>query len=213
MDGVSRPAPRFDANGLIPAIVQDAASGAVLMFGFMNEASLTKTRETGLATFWSRSRQALWTKGETSGNVLRVREIRIDCDSDALLVLADPAGPACHTGEPSCFFREIGEEPILAPAKPSRSETVLDEVYRVIESRRRDRPEGSYTTYLFENGVDKIGKKIGEEAAEVIIAAKNGDPVPFAGEVADLLYHTLVMMAAVGVTPAQVLDVLQKRRR
>ncbi|GIW07024.1 MAG: histidine biosynthesis bifunctional protein HisIE [Dehalococcoidia bacterium] len=201
---------RFNADGLIPAVVQHAGSGAVLMVGWMNEEALRRTRESGLVWFWSRSRGVLWQKGETSGNVLRVVEIRRDCDDDVLLVLADPAGPTCHTNEPSCFSRRLDDETVLPPVTPG---TPFAELFAVIEERRRARPAGSYTTYLFEQGIDKIGKKIGEEAAEVIIAAKNGDPAPLAGEVADLWYHSLVLLAACGLTPEDVLAVLRDRRR
>ncbi len=205
MDGLT-----FDQNGLIPAVIQNAVTGAVLMVGFMNAESLQRTRKSGLVWFWSRSRQSLWQKGETSGNVLKVQEIRRDCDGDSLLVLALPAGPTCHTGEPSCFYRGLDSETVLPPFEPA---DVFGEVFGVIEDRKRNRPEGSYTTYLFNQGVDKIGKKIGEESAEVIIAAKNGEPEPLAGEVADLWYHSLVMLAACGLTPADVLKVLAERRR
>jgi phosphoribosyl-ATP pyrophosphohydrolase/phosphoribosyl-AMP cyclohydrolase len=199
----------FDSAGLIPTVVQHASTGAVLMVGWMNAESLQRTRDSGLVWFWSRSRQALWQKGETSGNVLRLVEIRRDCDGDALLVLAEPAGPTCHTGEPSCFSRHLDDDTMLPPAVPG---SVLDEIFAVIQQRQRDRPEGSYTSYLFNQGIDKIGKKIGEESAEVIIAAKNGDPQPLAGEVADLWYHSLVMLAACGLTPEDVFSVLRARR-
>lgn len=200
---------RFDAAGLIPAVVQHAGTGAVLMVGWMNDEALRRTRESGVIWFWSRSRGALWQKGETSGNVLRVVAIRRDCDDDALLILADPAGPTCHTNEPSCFYRALDDETTLPPATPG---TVLADLFAVIEARRRERPAGSYTTSLFERGIDTIAKKVGEEAAEVIIAAKNGDPAPLAGEVADLWYHTLVLLAACGLTPEDVLAVLRQRR-
>lgn len=203
---------RFDQAGLIAAVVQDASSGVVLMVGYMNKESLQRTRETGNVWFWSRSRQSLWMKGETSGNILKLREIREDCDGDALLILADPDGPTCHTGELSCFYQRL-DEPGTLPAYSVGGSGIIEELFEVIEDRRRARPEGSYTTYLFEKGVDKIGKKIGEESAEVIIAAKNGDPEPLAGEVADLWYHTMVMMAATGITPGDVFRVLQQRRK
>ncbi|MFN8532194.1 MAG: bifunctional phosphoribosyl-AMP cyclohydrolase/phosphoribosyl-ATP diphosphatase HisIE [Dehalococcoidia bacterium] len=201
---------RFDADGLIPAVVQDATAGTVLMLGWMNEEALQRTRESGLVWFWSRSRNALWQKGETSGNVLRVVDIRRDCDEDVLLVRADPAGPTCHTNQPSCFYRSLDDDRVLPPPAP---ENVLADLFAVIAQRQRERPAGSYTTYLFDEGIDKIGKKIGEEAAEVIIAAKNGEPAPLAGEVADLWYHSLVMLAACGLTPEDVLAVLRERRK
>ncbi|MCS6802958.1 MAG: bifunctional phosphoribosyl-AMP cyclohydrolase/phosphoribosyl-ATP diphosphatase HisIE [Chloroflexota bacterium] len=200
---------RFDGDGLIPAVVQHAGTGAVLMVGWMNAEALRRTRESGVVWFWSRSRGALWQKGETSGNVLRVVEIRRDCDDDVLLVLADPAGPTCHTNEPSCFYRALDSETTLPPAAPG---ALFADLFAVIEERRRERPAGSYTAALFDRGIDTIAKKVGEEASEVIIAAKNGDPGPLAGEVADLWYHTLVLLAACGLTPDAVLAVLRERR-
>jgi len=193
---------RFDANGLIPVVVQDHASGDVLMLAFADRRALELTAQTGLAHFWSRSRQALWKKGETSGNVLRVRELRTDCDRDALIMIAEPAGPTCHTGSRSCF----GESSATAAG-------VLDELRRVIEARAAERPEGSYTARLLEKGLDHCLKKIGEESAEVILAAKAESAERLAEESADLLYHLLVVIAQRGVTPAQVLQVLRERRR
>jgi phosphoribosyl-ATP pyrophosphohydrolase/phosphoribosyl-AMP cyclohydrolase len=200
----------FDANGLLPAIVQDARSGAVLMLGWMNEEALRRTRESGRVWFWSRRRQALWQKGETSGHWLRVVEVRRDCDDDVLLIVAEPAGPTCHTNQPSCFYRRLDDETILPPAIPADP---VRELFAVIQHRQRERPPGSYTSALLEQGVDRIGKKIGEEATEVVIAAKNGDPAPLAQEVADLWYHSLVLLAACGLTPEDVFAVLRQRRK
>ncbi len=176
---------------LLPAIVQHARSGEVLMLGYMNEAALATTRETGLVTFYSRSRQRLWQKGETSGHTLRVVAIRQDCDSDALLILAEPAGPTCHTGRPSCFFRDLDEieTTTLAPAA-----AILARLADRIHARRKAEPDESYTARLLRGGVDRIGRKIGEEAAELIIAAKNGDSAEIAYEMADLIYHCLVLL-------------------
>jgi phosphoribosyl-ATP pyrophosphohydrolase/phosphoribosyl-AMP cyclohydrolase len=200
---------RFDAAGLTPAIVQDATTGRVLMLGYMNAEALQRTLETGTVWFWSRSRGRLWMKGETSGNTLTLEEIRPDCDGDALLVQARPAGPTCHTGEVSCFYRDLaGERHEEAPGPD-----VLASVWETLQRRRQEMPEGSYTTYLLRQGVDKIGKKIGEEAAEVIIAAKNGEPAPLANELADLFYHALVMLLACGLRPEQVYEVLATRHR
>jgi phosphoribosyl-AMP cyclohydrolase / phosphoribosyl-ATP pyrophosphohydrolase len=198
----------FDNNGLIPAIVQHARSGEVLMLGYMNEESLHYTMESGLVTFWSRSRQELWQKGATSGHVLKLIEIRQDCDSDALLVLAEPAGPTCHTGERSCFYRTLQGEPVptLAPAA-----AVLTLLQDRIETRGKDEEEGSYTAKLLRGGVDRIGKKIGEEAAEVIIAAKNNSSAELIYEMADLIYHSLVLLEKQGVAPAAVWNELQRR--
>jgi phosphoribosyl-ATP pyrophosphohydrolase/phosphoribosyl-AMP cyclohydrolase len=183
--------PRFDANGLIPAIVQHARSGEVLMLGYMNEDALHHTQTSGLVTFWSRSRQALWKKGETSGNWLRLVDIRLDCDSDALLVLAEPDGPTCHTGQPTCFHRTLDEttNDIRVPAI-----TITSRLTDVIASRIDADPEQSYTAKLLRGGIDRIAKKVGEEAAEVIIAAKNNSDSELTYEVADLFYHTLVLL-------------------
>jgi phosphoribosyl-AMP cyclohydrolase / phosphoribosyl-ATP pyrophosphohydrolase len=198
---------KFDENGLIPAIVQHARSGEVLMLGYMNEEALGRTVESGLVTFWSRSRQALWQKGETSGNVLRLVELRQDCDGDALLVLAEPAGPTCHTGKPSCFFRAAdGAEVERAPAS-----VILTELADLIAQRAIDRPEGSYTTKLLDGGVDRIGKKIGEEAAEVIIAAKNASPAELSWELSDLLYHSLVLLQQQGLPLEAIWHELRRR--
>ncbi|MED4833160.1 bifunctional phosphoribosyl-AMP cyclohydrolase/phosphoribosyl-ATP diphosphatase HisIE, partial [Geobacillus stearothermophilus] len=164
---------RFDEKGLVPAIVQDAQSKEVLTLAYMNKESLEKTIETGETWFYSRSRQELWHKGATSGNVQRVVDIRYDCDADALLVLIEPAGPACHTGAYSCFSRSLDG---AARAPQADRFAILNELEQIIAKRDADRPEGSYTTYLFEKGVDKILKKVGEEAAEVFIAAKNRSP-------------------------------------
>lgn len=199
---------KYDNNGLIPAIVQHARSGEVLMLGYMNEAALQQTRDTGLVTFWSRSRQELWQKGLTSGNVLQLVEIRQDCDSDALLVLAEPAGPTCHTGEKSCFHRDLDGAHISQFVPPS---AILARLADVIQQRQADRPEDSYTTKLLDGGVDRIGKKIGEEAAEVIIAAKNNSADELAWELADLLYHSLVLLAQQGVPNERIWEELRRR--
>ncbi len=181
---------KYNADGFIPAIVQHAHTGEVLMLGYMNADALAQTTQTGLVTFWSRSRSILWTKGETSGHVLRLIEIRPDCDADALLVLAEPIGPTCHTGHPSCFHRTLeGSDVERAPAIG-----FLAELAALIAKRAEERPAGAYTTKLLDGGVDRIGKKIGEEAAEVIIAAKNANAAELTWETADLLYHTLVLL-------------------
>jgi len=199
---------QFDANGLIPAIVQHARSGEVLMLGYMNEEALSRTTSTGLVTFWSRSRRSLWQKGESSGNILRLVEIRQDCDGDALLVRAEPVGPTCHTGEVSCFHRSLQGEPAsdLAPAS-----AILARLSDIIEQRDADRTPGSYTTKLLDGGVDRIGKKIGEEAAEVIIAAKNHSDTELSWELADLLYHSLVLLQAQGLPVETVWRELERR--
>lgn len=198
----------FDAAGLIPVVVQHARSGEVLMLGYMNEEALQQTLVSGMVTFWSRSRRTLWRKGETSGNVLRLIDIRQDCDGDALLVLAEPAGPTCHTGRVSCFHRTL-EGDLTEQRIPSSN--ILTDLADVIAQRASMPKEGSYTTKLLTGGVDRIGKKIGEEAAEVIIAAKNGAPAEIAWEVADLLYHLLVLLQNQGMTLEDVWAELRRR--
>jgi len=187
-------------DGLIPAIVRDAKSGAVLTLAYMNEESLRRTRESGETWFWSRSRQELWHKGATSGNTQRVVHIAEDCDGDALLVSVEPAGPACHTGAVSCF----------ADVPPPALD--LDELMRILRSRYEQRPEGSYSAYLFNEGRDKILKKIGEEATEVVIAAKGQGRERIVSEIADLVYHLSVLMVDEGVGWAEVGTELRSRR-
>ncbi|CAN5690867.1 bifunctional phosphoribosyl-AMP cyclohydrolase/phosphoribosyl-ATP diphosphatase HisIE [soil metagenome] len=201
---------RWNDDGLIAGVVQHARTGEVRMVGYLNAESLGLTIETGFVHFFSRSRQKLWKKGETSGNVLEVVDITPDCDGDVLLIRAIPHGPTCHTGEETCFFAEPLHRNV--DVVPSATSGVVDEVAAVIASRRAEMPEGSYTTYLFREGVDKIGKKIGEEAAEVIIAAKNGDPGPLAQEASDLIYHLLVLLEACDVSERDVWAVLSRRR-
>lgn len=201
---------QFDNNGLIAAIVQHARSGEVLMLGYMNEEALRQTQESGLVTFWSRSRATLWRKGDTSGHWLRLVELRQDCDGDALLVLAEPAGPTCHTGRPSCFHRDLVGD--LLPARVP-SGIVLAALTDTIRSRRDDAPEDSYTARLLHGGVDRIGKKIGEEATEVVIAAKNRSASELTSELADLLYHSLVLLEDQGVSLEAIWEELQRRMR
>lgn len=197
---------RFDERGLVPAVVQDARTREVLTLAYMNEESLRRTLEEGETWFWSRSRNELWHKGATSGNTQRVVEVRADCDSDALVVLVEPRGPACHTGARSCFGSDAEEvEANLGVA--------LEEVHRVVSERRREMPEGSYTTYLFEKGLNKILKKVGEESAETIIAAKDGDDEALKAETADLLYHLVVMLVERGLTLEDVGRELARRRK
>jgi len=199
---------KYDANNLIPAIVQHARSGEVLMLGYMNAEALRLTHESGLVTFWSRSRSEIWQKGATSGNTLRVISIRQDCDGDALLVLAEPAGPICHTGERSCFYRDLDEVPLAEPAVPG---SIVARLADLIHQRGEQQDESSYTAKLLRGGVDRIGKKIGEEAAEVIIGAKNGSPAELTYEMADLIYHSLVLLENQGVAPEEVWRELERR--
>ncbi len=200
---------KFDEKGLIPAIVQDARTREVLMVAYMNDDAVRRTIEGPDAWFFSRSRNALWHKGETSGNYLKVVQVVADCDSDTLLVVANPVGPACHTGNRTCFF----EDPLVTHAELSASASVLDGLYQVIEQRKRDKPEGSYTTRLFSDGAPRIAQKVVEEAGEVAIAAVAENGGSTSEEVADLLYHTLVLMAATGTDPADVWAELEKRRK
>lgn len=201
----------WDGAGLLPVIVQDAASGAVLTLAYANREALARTLATGATWLWSRSRAELWHKGATSGNVQAVREVRFDCDADALLYRVDPAGPACHTGAPSCFAETLalvpqaiareragGGEPVRSP--DGEFERAITHLRATIEARRGADPATSYTAKLLHDGVDRIGKKIGEEATEVVIAAKNADPSELVRETADLLYHVLVMLAERGVS-------------
>ncbi|CAM3902979.1 bifunctional phosphoribosyl-AMP cyclohydrolase/phosphoribosyl-ATP diphosphatase HisIE [Mesobacillus zeae] len=200
---------KFDAQGLVPAVVQDAATLEVLTVAYMSKESLTKSLETGETWFYSRSRQELWHKGATSGNTQRIVEMRSDCDFDALVVLVDAAGPACHTGAGSCFSGTIYAAEAGNDAGGGLQ--ILQQLEKVIAERERDRPEGAYTTYLFEKGLDKILKKVGEEAAEVIIAAKNRDGEELKWEAADLLYHLLVLLKEQDVSLKEVLGVLADR--
>ncbi|MBQ3071796.1 MAG: bifunctional phosphoribosyl-AMP cyclohydrolase/phosphoribosyl-ATP diphosphatase HisIE [Oscillospiraceae bacterium] len=184
---------KFDEKGLIPAIVTDALSGRVLTLAYMNRESLQKTLETGLTCFWSRSRQTLWLKGETSGNYQHVVSITADCDKDALLVKVEPDGPACHLGTTSCFSNPLWQS-------DERNEFSLDGLMELLAGRKANLPEGSYTTYLFQKGIDKILKKVGEESTEVIIAAKAEDKKETIYEIADLAYHVMVLMTEAGIT-------------
>jgi phosphoribosyl-ATP pyrophosphohydrolase/phosphoribosyl-AMP cyclohydrolase len=197
---------RFDERGLVPAVVQDARTREVLTLAYMSEESLRRTLAEGQTWFWSRSRSELWHKGATSGNTQRVVELRLDCDSDALVVLVEPSGPACHTGAVSCF-RGAG-----AVGVAPRIGDVLEELYEVVAARRREMPEGSYTTYLFGKGLNKILKKVGEEAAETIIAAKDADAGALVAETADLVYHLVVLMVERGLTLEALGGELARRR-
>jgi len=209
------PVLRFDEQGLLPAVVQDQATGQVLMVAWMNEEALQRTQETGQAHFWSRSRQKLWRKGATSGNVMNVREVRVDCDADTLLLRVDPAGPACHTGEQSCFYRQLSA---AAPAPPLTQqemgeEAILPALFATILQRQACPHSDSYTARLLSAGEDEVLKKVGEEAMEVILAAKGQGDERLVSEVADLFYHLLVLLAARGLTLANVEVELARRRR
>lgn len=207
---------RWPESGLLPVVMQHAVTGEVLQHAYANAEALALTQATGRVHFYSRSRQEIWERGKTSGIGFAVQEIRLDCDGDALLYLVDASGPACHTGERSCFFTALtasgAERAGAAPALASQAGVLL-EVWQAIRERQRTMPEGSYVRYLLSEGIDKIGKKIGEEAAEVIIAGKNGVAERTSSEVADLWFHSLVLLAACGVTPEEVFAQLESRKR
>lgn len=196
---------KFDDKGLVTAVVQDANTKEVLTVAYMNKESLEKTLELGETWFYSRSREALWHKGATSGNVQKVVSIKADCDGDALVVEVLPAGPACHNGTTSCFTTVLQEKAKVG------SVSIIPELVKVIEKREQDMPEGAYTTYLFDKGIDKICKKVGEEATEVVIGAKNRDAEEVKWEAADLIYHLLVLLQEQKVNVFDVLHVLEKR--
>ena len=194
---------KFDGNGLICAIAQDYESGEVLMQAYMNREAFDKTLETGYAHYWSRSRQKLWKKGEESGHLQKVIGVYLDCDSDCVLLKVQQTGAACHTGNYTCFFTPVRECGVGAE--------MLGQLQRIVEDRKENPEEGSYTNYLFDKGVDKIAKKTGEEAVELVIAAKNGDKEEIVGECADLFYHTLVLLANAGVSLSDVCTELKNR--
>jgi phosphoribosyl-ATP pyrophosphohydrolase/phosphoribosyl-AMP cyclohydrolase len=211
---------KYDESGLLPVVVQDALTREVLTVAYMNAESLQRTLASGETWFWSRSRGQLWHKGETSGHTQRVVSLAVDCDRDALVALVEPAGPACHTGARSCFQHEIesgkGFDEGDASGESSESRTLgatLAGLHALIESRKRERPDNSYTTYLFEQGLDKILKKVGEETAETIIAAKNEDAHALVSEVSDLLYHLLVLLVERGVKLEEIERELAARER
>ena len=202
---------KLNEQGLVPAIAQDADTGQVLMLGYMNPGSLKRTMEGVQVWFYSRSREDLWHKGEISGNYLNLTEAWLDCDGDTLLLKVKPDGPACHTGETSCFYtpmEQLPEEYEVTETGPG----ILSELFAVIQDRQRDPPEGSYTAKLLQEGMGRIAQKVIEEAGETAIAAVQDNKEDLPKEVADLLYHTLVLLAASGVTPSQVWEELRNRR-
>ena len=194
---------KYNSDGLIPAIVQDHYSKKVLMLAYMNAESLEITINEGKTCFWSRSRKCLWRKGETSGNTQQVVSIRTDCDKDTLLIDVIKNGPACHTGSETCFFEDV--------VAPETEEFSYEGLYEMLLGRKINKKEGSYTTYLFEKGIDKILKKVGEECTEVIIGAKGGDKAETVYEIADLLYHITVLMIEMGISLDEVTAELAKR--
>lgn len=202
---------KFDDNGLIPAVVQDNVTKKVLMVAYMNRESIEITLKDKKATFFSRSRQQLWKKGETSGNYMNVVAVDVDCDGDCLLVSVNPDGPACHTGNETCFYRRYEDGKLIDRPEEFGSD-ILERLQLVAEDRLKNPKEGSYTNYLFEKGEDKILKKVGEEAAEVVIAGKNKDKDEIAYEVADLLYHMTVMLVDNKMSWGEIFKELEKRR-
>lgn len=204
---------KFDEKGLIPVIAQDYKTKAVLMMAYMNEESIKKTIETGKATYFSRSRNQLWTKGEESGHYQTVKDIYVDCDGDTLMLQVEQVEAACHTDNYSCFYRKVENYKLKEiDTTPKPSSCILNEVYDVICDRVVNPKEGSYTNYLFEKGLDKMLKKVGEEASEVIIGAKNRSKDEVQYEVADLLFHLLVVLKEIGLEPDDVFAELVKRR-
>ena len=202
---------QLDRSGLIPAIAQDAATGDVLMLGYVSPGSLRRTLEGNTVWFYSRSREELWHKGEVSGNYLRVRSVVADCDGDTLLLKVEPTGPVCHTGKPACFFTPVEELPAFRGHDGGAG--ILEELFAVIRERQRDPPPESYTAGLLAQGVGRVAQKVIEEAGESAIAAVEGRGDELAGEVADLFYHALVLLAAAGTTPEAVWRALRERRQ
>lgn len=189
-------------NGLVPAIVQDALTGKILMQGYMNEEALEKTKETGMVTFFSRSKNRLWTKGETSGNFMELVSILVDCDGDAFLIKANPKGPVCHTGADTCFAEINGSKTGF-----------IDQLIEIIKDRKNNPSEKSYTASLFAKGINKIAQKVGEEAVEIVIEAKDDNKELFLGEAADLLFHYLILIEAKGYELDEVMEVLIERNQ
>lgn len=210
---------KYDAQGLIPAIIQDKVTNQVLMLAYMNKESLTKTVESGVTWFYSRSRRGLWQKGESSGHMQKVQSIQYDCDADTLLIMVEQTGVACHEGTFSCFSRTLGNEHrdsgqmVDTTQLYGSASTILHELYQVIADRKVNPQEGSYTNYLFTKGQDKILKKVGEECAETIIGSKNNSKDEILYEMADLWYHCLVLLAYHNITPSELMEELHKRRK
>lgn len=202
---------KFGPDGLLPAIVQDAGTGEVLMMAWMNPDALRLTRETGYTHFWSRSRAKMWKKGEESGHTQKALAIYYDCDADTLLIKVAANGPACHTGERTCFFTKMGKDDETAVPPPPGDERVMGRIFQVIQQRRSERPEGSYVAKLFDKGDNAILKKIGEESTEFVMACQKKDEKEIVGEAADLWFHSLVALANAGVPPEKVFEELKRR--
>ena len=202
---------KFNENGLVPVIVQDVSSGQVLMLAYANKDAIQKTIDSDKSHFWSRSREKLWMKGEESGNVQDIKELYYDCDIDTILYLVQQTGVACHTGERTCFYRSTNGNQEAPTFGSSDSSKTLDEVYEVILDRKLNPKDGSYVSGLFEKGLDKILKKIGEEAGETIIGAKNEDKKEIIYETADLWFHSMIVLSYFGITPNDIYDELGRR--
>lgn len=202
---------KLNENGLVPAIAQNASTGEVLMLGYMSEGSLKRTLEGKSVWFYSRSRDDLWHKGEISGNYMHVKSASIDCDGDTILLQVEPDGPACHTGNSTCFFTPLDKLPDFEPS--IKGSGILEELFSVIQDRKQTLNEESYTAKLFQEGIERISQKVIEEASETGIAGIKGDKTHIAQETADLIYHTLVLLAATGITPEDVWEELRKRRK
>lgn len=203
---------KFNAHGLIPAVVQNIETKEVLMVAYMNADTLKQTLETGRATFWSRSRKEVWVKGATSGNYMYVKEVRVDCDADCLVLLVNPAGPACHTGNRSCFFRKVEDGKLVKDDTVPERNDIFEREQAVVIDRKKNPEDGSYTNYLFDKGEDKILKKVGEEAAEVVIAGKNRDKGEISYEVSDLIYHLTVMLVDNDMAWDDIYKEMERRR-
>ena len=202
---------QLDEKGLVPAIAQNADTGEVIMLGYMSPGSIKRTLEGGDVWFYSRSRAELWHKGEISGNYMHVKSATIDCDGDVVLLQVEPDGPICHTGKPTCFFTPMEQLPDFAHSE--KGPGIIDELFSVIQDRKGDMPDGSYTAQLFREGVDRISQKVIEEAGETALAGARGDAEQLTQEAADLVYHTLVLLAAVGTRPEDVWEQLRERRK
>ena len=202
---------QLDDKGLVPAIAQNASTGEVIMLGYMNPGSIKRTLEGGDVWFYSRSRSDLWHKGELSGNYMKVQSATMDCDGDTLLLRVVPEGPICHTGKPTCFFTSIESLPNFEVAEGGPG--ILEELFATVQDRKRERPEGSYTARLLDEGADRISQKVIEEAGELGIAGVKGDKPEVVAEAADVIYHTLVLLAASDARPEDVWEELRKRRR
>lgn len=201
---------KLDEKGLVPAIAQDVNTGDVLMLGYMNPGSLKRTLEGGEVWFYSRSRSELWHKGEVSGNYMRVKSASVDCDGDTIILKVEPDGPICHTGNPTCFFTDLSEQPDFFCEETGPG--VLEDLFAVIQDRKEAMPEGSYTTKLFQDGMERISQKVIEEGGETALAGMTGDKEHLVRETADLLYHVMVLLSANGVPPKDVWAELRQRQ-